>query len=105
MGITNYGHRGVPNVYLGAPLKSDGTWNSAKFDNAEYDALVDAFVAETDEDAQRELAGQIQVLLADEVPMIIPYFVGNISATRPGSEGLETTGMGHVVITELRLGG
>jgi hypothetical protein len=33
--------------------------------------------------------------------MIIPYFVGNISATRLGSEGLETTGMGHVVITEL----
>lgn len=105
LGITNYGHRGVPNVYLGAPLKSDGTWNSAKFNNAEYDALVDAFVAEPDEDAQRELAGQIQALLADEVPMIIPYFVGNISATRPNTVGLETTGMGHVIITELVLGG
>lgn len=105
LGITNYGHRGVPNVYLGAPLKSDGTWNSAKFNNADYDALVDAFVAEPDEDAQRDLAGQIQVLLADEVPMIIPYFVGNISATRPNTVGLETTGMGHVIITELVLGG
>jgi peptide/nickel transport system substrate-binding protein len=105
LGITNYGHRGVPNVYLGAPLKSDGTWNSAKFNNAEYDALVDSFVAEPDEAAQRELAGQIQALLADEVPMIIPYFVGNISATRPGTTGLETTGMGHVIITELQLGG
>jgi peptide/nickel transport system substrate-binding protein len=105
LGITNYGHRGVPNVYLGAPLKSDGTWNSAKFNNAEYDALVDAFVAEPDEAAQRELAGQIQALLADETPMIIPYFVGNISATRPGTTGLETTGMGHVIVTELVLGG
>ena len=28
MGITDYGHRGVPNVFLGAPLKSDGTWNT-----------------------------------------------------------------------------
>jgi len=105
LGITNYGHRGVPNVYLGAPLKSDGTWNAAKFDNAEYDALVDAFVAEPDETAQRELAGQIQALLADETPMIIPYFIGNISATLPGTTGLETTGMGHVIITELVLGG
>ena len=105
LGITNYGHRGVPNVYLGAPLKSDGTWNSAKFNNAEYDALVDAFVAEPDEAAQRELAGEIQALLADEVPMIVPYFVGNISATRPGTTGLETTGMGHVIVTELQLGG
>jgi hypothetical protein len=37
--------------------------------------------------------------------MIIPYFIGNISATLPGTTGLETTGMGHVIITELVLGG
>lgn len=105
LGITNYGHRGVPNVFLDAPLKSDGPWNSAKFNNPEYDALVDAFIAETDVAAQRDLAGQIQVLLADEVPMIIPYFLSNISAVPQGSSGLETTGMGHVVVTELELGG
>lgn len=103
LGITNYGHRGVANVFLGAPLKSDGTWNSAKFNNPDYDALVDAFVAETDEAAQRELGGQIQALLWDEVPIIIPYFISNNSAMRVGMEGLETTGMGHVVITELNL--
>ena len=34
MGITDYGHRGVPNVFLSAPLRSDGTWNSAHFKNA-----------------------------------------------------------------------
>jgi peptide/nickel transport system substrate-binding protein len=37
MGITDYGHRGVPNVFLVAPLSSKGTWNSAHFKNAEYD--------------------------------------------------------------------
>ena len=105
LGITNYGHRGVANVFLGAPLRSDGTWNSAKFNNPDYDALVDAFVAETDEAAQRELGGQIQALLWDEVPLIIPYFISNNSATRMGTTGLETTGMGHVVITELIVGG
>lgn len=104
MGITNYGHRGVPNVYLGAPLKSDGTWNAAKFMNPDYDALVDEFIAETDEARQRELAGQIEVLLADEVPLIIPYFKGNLSAVKPGTSGLETTGMGHVVLTHVTLG-
>ena len=105
LGITNYGHRGVANVFLGAPLLSDGTWNSAKYNNPDYDALVDAFVAETDEDAQRELGGQIQALLWEDVPMIIPFFISNNSASRMGTSGLETTGMGHVVITELVLGG
>ena len=37
MGITEYGHRGVPNVLLGAPLLSKGTWNGAHFKNPQYD--------------------------------------------------------------------
>ena len=45
MGITDYGHRGVPNVYLSAPLKSDGTWNAAHFKNAEYDTLAASYIA------------------------------------------------------------
>ena len=40
LGITDYGHRGVPNVLMAAPLKSDGTWNSAHFKNKDYDSLV-----------------------------------------------------------------
>ena len=36
---TDYGHRGVPNVFLAAPLKSDGPWNAARFKNKEYDGL------------------------------------------------------------------
>ena len=37
--ITDYGHRGVPNVFLGARCTSEGTWNAAHFKNAEYDDL------------------------------------------------------------------
>src|SRR3989449_6121700 len=33
LGITDYGHRGVPNTFLSAPLLSTGTWNSAHFNN------------------------------------------------------------------------
>ena len=33
MGITDYGHRGVPNVFLNAPLQSKGVWNAAHFHN------------------------------------------------------------------------
>src|SRR5215813_3864239 len=57
MGITDYGHRGVPNVFLSAPLMSDGTWNSAHFKNAEYDRLVAGYIAALDLDSQRAAAG------------------------------------------------
>ena len=69
MGITDYGHRGVPNVFLPAPLTSDGTWNAAHFKNPEYDQLVKGYIAALDLESQRATAGKIQRLLLDETPL------------------------------------
>jgi peptide/nickel transport system substrate-binding protein len=96
IGITNYGHRGVPNVFLGAPLRSDGTWNAAHWQNTDYDALNDAYVAAPDLDTQRQLAGQIQQLLHEETPIVFPYFLDHISVHQGNFAGLEVTAMGHV---------
>ena len=73
-GITDYGHRGVPNVYLSAPLLSSGSWNSAHFKNPTYDKLVAEYIGALDIGAQRAAAGKIQNLLLDETPLIIAYF-------------------------------
>src|SRR5262249_59388504 len=40
IGITDYGHRGVPHVLFAAPFKRDGTWNAAHFKNKEYHRLA-----------------------------------------------------------------
>jgi peptide/nickel transport system substrate-binding protein len=105
MGIVNYGHRGVPNVYLGAPLLSperlgDDSWNASHWSNPEYDALFDQFTSAPDLETQTEIAGQMQALLNDEVPFIVPYYVDHISVTRPGFSGLEVTGMGHYSVVD-----
>jgi peptide/nickel transport system substrate-binding protein len=99
MGIVNYGHRGVPNVYMGAPLLSDGQWNASHWVNSDYDQLFADFTAAPDLDVQRQLAGQIQAMLWDEVPFIVPYFIDFISVTVPNFQGLQVTGMGHYDIT------
>ena len=96
LGITDYGHRGVPNVFLGAPLRSDGTWNAAHFRNSEYDRLVDEYTAALDVEAQRAAAGKIERLLLDETPIVIPYFYSFLSATKGNVVGVRTTAMGHV---------
>jgi peptide/nickel transport system substrate-binding protein len=98
MGITDYGHRGVPNAYLTAPLKSDGDWNSAHFANKEYDGLVANFVSALDLEAQRQAAGKIQTLLLEETPLIMAYFYDFISAAKKGATGIELTAMGHVFL-------
>jgi len=86
MGITDYGHRPVPNVYLTAALSGDpkvGVWNSAHFKNDQYDSLVKQYVAALDLDTQKGLAKQIQELLLDETPIIFPYFYNFLSAAKP----------------------
>src|SRR5262249_40419205 len=74
LGITDYAHRGVPNVFLQAPLLSDGAWNAAHFKNATYDGLVAQYVKALDIGAQQRVAGDIEKLLLDETPVIISYF-------------------------------
>lgn len=88
MGITDYGHRGVPNVLLQAPLMSTGTWNAAHFNNPQYDALATSFIGTLDLEAQRATAGQIQTLLLDETPVIFSYFFDTLAVTRAGMTGV-----------------
>jgi peptide/nickel transport system substrate-binding protein len=99
-GITEYGHRGAPNVYLGAPLKSDGTWNSAHFKNKEYDALVTEYVAALDLQAQRAASKKIQEMLLDEVPIIFSYFYFYLTATKPDVGGMAVSAMGQVDVSQ-----
>jgi peptide/nickel transport system substrate-binding protein len=103
MGITEYGHRGVPNVVLGAPLKSDGTWNGAHFKNKRYDKLVEDYVASLDLDEQRRSAKQIQELLLDEVPIMFTYFYYFLSGAKDYVAGVETNAMGHTDVSRAGL--
>ena len=103
MGITDYGHRGVPNVFLQAPLLSTGTWNSAHFNNKDYDALVTSYVAALDLEAQRATAGKIQTLLLDETPILQTYFYDFITVTKAGMGGVVSTAMGHLMLGQASL--
>jgi len=99
IGITDYGHRGVPDVFLSAPLKSvdkGGVWNGAEFANAEYDALVDEYSSSTDLQSQQAASAKIQALLVDEVPIIFPYNYNYLSATKKNVTGVVTGAMGYV---------
>jgi peptide/nickel transport system substrate-binding protein len=98
MGITDYGHRPVPNVYLTAALAGDpklGVWNSAHFKNDEYDELVRQYVAALDVESQRTVAKQIQELLLEETPIVFPYFYNFLSAAKPSLQGAVSAATGQ----------
>ena len=88
LGITDYDHRGVPNVFLRAPLLSDGTWNDAHFKNPTYDRLVANYGKSPDLGGQKALATEIQTLLLDETPIIFGYFYDYLVPTKKGLKGI-----------------
>jgi peptide/nickel transport system substrate-binding protein len=103
LGITDYGHRGVPNLFLNAPLVSGGSWNAAHFGNAQYDKLVGQFVAALDVASQKKIAGDIERLLLDETPVIIPYFFDQLIATRKTLTGVRFTAISQMYFDRARL--
>jgi peptide/nickel transport system substrate-binding protein len=100
MSLVDYGGRGVPNTVLQATLTSNGVWNAAHFKNKQYDSLYKQFVKTIDVSSQRKIAGQIQTLLLNETPLIIPYFEDELNATKPNVHGIQGT-----QIQQLFLGG
>jgi peptide/nickel transport system substrate-binding protein len=103
VGATDYGHRGVPNVLLAAPLKSDGTWNSAHFKNKDYDTLVGQYIAALDLQSQRGTASNIQKLLLDESPVLFTYFYDFLTATTKKVAGAQATAMGQLFLAHTSL--
>jgi peptide/nickel transport system substrate-binding protein len=103
LGATDYGHRGVPNVVLAAPLKSDGTWNSAHFKNKDYDTMVGQYIGALDLQSQRSVAGNIQKLLLDESPVLFTYFYDFLTATTKKIAGAQATAMGQLFLAHTSL--
>jgi peptide/nickel transport system substrate-binding protein len=104
MSLVDYGHRGVPNAFLTATLGTinaktgTGAWNAAHFSNAQYDKLVSQYVAASDVSTQQDIAGQIQTLLLNETPVIIPYFYNYLTATAKNVAGAYPTAVGHIFL-------
>jgi peptide/nickel transport system substrate-binding protein len=104
MSLVDYGHRGVPNAFLTATLQTTnaktgtGSWNAAHFSNPQYDKLAAQYIATADLSTQRMVAGQIQNLLLNETPIIIPYFYNYLTATAKNVTGAYPTAVGHIFL-------
>ena len=85
-------------MFLGAPLVTGGAWNAAHFSNKTYDSLAKQYVAAVDLSEQRKIAGQIQTLLLQETPIVIPYFLDGLTASTTHVFGLNPTALPQLYI-------
>jgi peptide/nickel transport system substrate-binding protein len=100
MSLVDYGDRGVPNVFLDAPLLSNGAWNAARFKNKTYDNLVKQYTAAVDLQSQKAIAGKIETLLLDQTPLVIPYWLDGLTATTADVHGVLPSSIGSIFLKD-----
>lgn len=74
LGITGWGPRAVPQFYLDFGYHSDGVWNESHYSNPRVDELIEIGRSTLDQEARTAAYKEIQQILLDDGPIIVPYF-------------------------------
>lgn len=80
LGITGWGSRPYPQFYLDTMLVTGAVWNESHFSDEEFDALAATAGSTLDEGERVDAYHQIQELLAERGPVIIPYYFPQFAA-------------------------
>jgi peptide/nickel transport system substrate-binding protein len=89
LGITGWGSRPYPQFYLDVMLVSGAEWNEAHFSDEEFDDLANIAGTTLDEEQRIQAYADIQQLLAERGPVIIPYYFAQFAAINEAFEGFE----------------
>jgi peptide/nickel transport system substrate-binding protein len=89
LGITGWGSRPYPQFYLDVMLVCEAKWNESHFCETEFDELAMMAGTTLNEDDRVEAYRQIQQLLIDRGPVIIPYYFAQFGAISDQFEGFE----------------
>ncbi|GAB2862612.1 ABC transporter substrate-binding protein [Nocardioides pacificus] len=74
-----------------SPFLRDGGFYANNYSNEEVNGLLDEELAETDADARNELIGEIQDIVAEDVPLIPSWNGQNVAVASSQMEGVEET--------------
>jgi peptide/nickel transport system substrate-binding protein len=89
LGITGWGSRPYPQFYLDTMLVSGAKWNESHFSDEEFDQLA-AEAATTLDDGRRVSAyRQMQQILVERGPILVPYFFAQFAAINDQFSGLD----------------
>ncbi|NLD74917.1 MAG: 4-phytase, partial [Chloroflexi bacterium] len=81
------GRRPYPQFYLEVMLGCDAIWNEAHWCDDELDALITVAGTTLDEAERVAAYGEIQRILIERGPLLIPYFFPRLAAHRDDLQG------------------
>ena len=80
LGITGWGSRPYPQFYLDTMLVCGANWNESHFCDSELDRLAKLAGTTMNEQERVEAYNQIQTLLIERGPILVPYFFSQLGA-------------------------
>lgn len=89
LGITGWGHRPYPQFYLDVMLECGAKWNETRFCSEEVDQLINTAGTTLDEQERIEAYQEIQRILVERGPMIVPYFFAEYGVISSDYSGFE----------------
>ena len=102
--LTEYGARGVPNIYLTRCYMSTGDWNASHYKNPEFDQVARTYLAASEIAAQRRATKRMAGLLLRDTPVITDYFIRYVTAGSSKVKNYVPEGISHMRLAKVRLG-
>lgn len=88
LGITPWGSRPIPQFYLDVAYETGAVWNEAHYSNEELDALIAEARTTVDVDERAAIYEEIQRILIEDGPVIIPYFFAQFGVFAENVDGV-----------------
>lgn len=101
--LTEYGARGVPNIYITRCYVSTGDWNASHYKNAEFDSQARTYLAAAELAAQRRATKRMAGLLLRDTPVITNYFINYVTASSSKVTNYVPEGISHIRLAKVGL--
>ena len=94
--LTEYGWRGVPNLYLTRCYMSTGDWNASHYKNPAFDSVARSFLSAVDVQTQRKGTKKMAGLLLRDTPVVTDYFISYVTASTTKVKGYVPEGISQM---------
>src|SRR5262245_12274528 len=94
--LTEYGWRGVPNLYITRCYMSTGDWNASHYKNPAFDSVARSFLAAVDVQTQRKGTKKMAGILLQDTPVITDYFINYVTASTTKVKGYTPEGISQM---------
>lgn len=89
LAITPWASRPIPQFYLDVAYRSGAEWNEAHFSDEELDAQIDLAGSTLNEEERAAAYHEIQRILTERGPVIIPYFFAQFGVMVQNVQGID----------------